>query len=267
VIGEIVGLQRAEFARAASLQGRILYVQIAIALVAIATVVRNDLVVYIAALATMTGGLVWARADYQYKESRAQAERARRATLLTDGLGGALSAAEVRDLKAHFSVTAEQGRLLEDASYYATHENPGPQRLAEMLEETAFWTFQLLRYSAKRFWLLFTAFLACGLLLLFGSIPFASTQQVLGGVRIACAMLVLLVSTDVLGRALAYSRASHTVDRICLRIKEIKPSGYPRCDLLMILCDYNSAVECAPMPAAGIYEKHRDQLNRLWNES
>jgi hypothetical protein len=237
------------------------------ALLAILTVISNDLLAYLTALATAIVALIWARTDYQYKESRAQAERARRATLLTDGLGGELSAVEVRDLKALFSATSKQGKRLEDMAYYATREESGPQRLAEMLEETAFWTCQLLRYSAKRFWFLFTAFLVCGILLLLGSIPFGSAQQVIGGVRIASAMLVLLVSTDILGRALAYSTASHTLDRIGLRIKEIRPSGYPRCDLLMILCDYNSAVESSPMPAARIYEKHREQLNRLWNES
>jgi hypothetical protein len=268
VIGEIVGLQRAEFDRAARLQKRILYFQVAITLLACTTVyVSNTVLAYTAALMAVAVALLWARTDYLWSESRAQAERARRATLLTDGLGWELSAAEVRDLRSQFSVKSNQGKLFEDPAYYAAKALPGPQRLVEMLEETGFWTRQLFRYSANRFWFLFALFLTFLFLLLLGSIPFVNKQELLGAVRVACAMLVLLVSTDLLGRALDYTRAFHTLDGICQRIKQIKSDRDISCDLLMILCDYNSAVESAPMPASGIYERHRDELNRMWKES
>jgi uncharacterized membrane protein len=258
-------LQRAEFVKAAALQSRILSVQIAIAVLAGATVyVASEVGAYISALATLVAGLVWAWFDRRYKDARSQAERARRATLIMDGLGPFLSPAELVSLEARFSATPQEGAKHEDPAYYAASAPPGPPRLAEMLEETAFWSCQLFRHSANRTWILFAVFTACLLLFLFASIPFVGMQQVLGGVRVACAMLMLLVSADVIGRASAYSKASHDLELIGLRLEKAKATGCKLSDILMILCDYNSAVESAPLFVRGVYEGHRNELNRLW---
>jgi hypothetical protein len=134
-------------------------VQIAIAILAAATVyITNDVGVYGSALATAIAALLWAWFDWHYKEARGQAERVRRATLIMDGLGTSLSPSELKELKARFTATPEEGEKLEDPAYYAATAPPGPARLAEMLDETAFWSCHLLRHSANRAWFFFSLF-------------------------------------------------------------------------------------------------------------
>jgi hypothetical protein len=264
----LVGLQRAQAGKAAKLQSWILFVQIALALLAAATVyIANDTGAYLAAVATFGLAAVWAFLGWRYRDGRGQSERARRATLLMNSLGAELAPSDRRDLEACFNVTAEQGRACEDPDYYAAGAIVGNERLAEMLEETAFWSSRLMRYSARQTWWLFAVFMLLFLVLLLSSLPFVGVQHLLGAVRVGCAMLVLLVSTDIIGAALSYTSAANVLDRMGPRLDRVRTAGFPLHDLLFILCDYNSAVEGAPMFGPGIYAKHKDELNRLWVES
>jgi hypothetical protein len=46
-------------------------------------------------------------------------------------------------------VSEEEAKAYEDPTYHASRSEVGDQRLAEMLEESAFWSAHLLRYSAS----------------------------------------------------------------------------------------------------------------------
>jgi hypothetical protein len=135
-----------------------------------------------------------------------------------------------------------------------------------MLGESAFYSSHFLRWSAQRAWFLFIGFLTVSLLLLFATLPFLHSQQWMGEVRVVCSLLVFYVSSDVLGAALSYSSAERVVCNICIRLQRAKAASYPTHDILLILGDYNSAVEGAPLMVPGIYESHRDELDRLWKE-
>lgn len=261
----LIGLRHAEAKKASRLQSRILQVQIALAALASATVyITNDVAAYVAAVATVSLAGLWAFFSWRYHDCRGQAERARRATVLMTGLGATLPKSDRMDLEAAFSVTADQGRECENPTYYAATAAVGPERLTEALEESVFWSARLMRYSARRTWWLFGGSFALSLLLLVSSLPVFGTQEVLGGVRVGCAMLVLLVSTDVIGAAFAYMTAATVLDHMGPRLDRIRAAGFPLNDLLFVLCDYNSAVEGAPMFVPGAYERNKDELNGLW---
>lgn len=264
---KLIGLQRAEFDKAARLQYRILHIQIAITVLACAAVyITDERAAYLTAIFTLALSAYWAWIAWQYRESRSLAERVRRATLIAEGLGVELSAAERRDILVRFSVKSDAGKEYEDPQYYAANAEPGHPRLAEMLEESAFWSSFLLQASARRTWAVFATFLAASLILLFSTLPFAGTQHWLSGVRVVCGMVVFLVSTDIFGAALAYSSSARAVENVVSRLQTAKASGYPKHDLFVIWGDYNSAVEGAPMFPKGVYARHSNELNRLWNE-
>lgn len=266
-ITQLVGLQRAEFAKAARLQHRILQIQCAIAaLAAISVFFEAPMVSYGVAVVALGFAGVWALIGWQYRASRGQAERARRATLLMQGLDETISDGELRKLKLDFTVTTDQGRVYEDANYYAAQAAPGSPRLVEMLEETCFWSCHLLKGSARRSWFAFIAFVAIGLLLFLISILVFDGDRVQSAARLFCVLLTFVVSTEVVGAALAYDGASQALSTILPRIEAVRASGNRTVDLLMILSDYNSAVEGAPMFWPGLYEKERDRLNQLWSE-
>lgn len=261
----LIGAQRSEFSKAAKLQSIILRAQIAIAgLAAVTVFATSDLATYAAALLTVVTALLWAWLSWRYREVRSLAERARRATLVTGGLGSPMSPDEYRDLMIRLSSSSRETSVLADAGYFAANSSQGYARLAEMLEESAFYSSHLLRWSSERTWKIFGAFVTVSLLLLFTALPFVGSQQWLGGVRVVCSMLILLISADVLGAALSYSSAAQTVLQVVLRLQRAKVASYPLHDILLILGDYNSAVEAAPMFTPGIFEAHQDELNKLW---
>ena len=95
-------------------------------------------------------------------------------------------------------------------------------------------------------------------------VPFLATQQWLELGRVVSSMLILLISADAFGTAHEYSISTRTVEQVVLRLQAIKAANYPLQDLLIVLGDYNSAVEAAPSISKSLYEKHRDKLNQLW---
>lgn len=262
---ELVGLQRAEFARAARLQHWTLRSQVGIALLAgVAVFISNPIGAYFAALVAVALAVLWAYLGWQYRRSRSQAERARRATLLMQALNESLSDGEIRNLCACFSVSTEEGRKLEDPEYYDAQSQAGFARLAEMLEETCFWSSHLMQASASRTWMNFAVYLLVGLLLFFLSVVVLEAEQLQNAARLFCVLLTFLVSAEMVGAALAYDASARALSNILPRLEAAAARGNREADLLMLLSDYNSAVEGAPMFVPGVYEKSRDRLNQLW---
>jgi hypothetical protein len=222
---ELVGLQRVAFARAARRQRTTLFLQVIIALVAGVTVyVPERYGAYPAALITMLLGIAYAMMSWFYKDARYLAERIRRITLLAGGLGSTVPTAERQDILARFSQKSlAEGTTLADPSYFTAHGPPSAQCLAEMLEESAFWTYHQLRLCAKISWITFGVFLFLFIFMLFSILPFITTESALSNVRVICAMLILLVSNDVFGNAQDYTTASVLFQILSFVCKETKP--------------------------------------------
>ena len=264
----LMGLGRAEANSASRLQTWIIRIQGALAVLAGATVyVTNDKLAYLGAILTLVLAALWAWVSLRFRARRGPSERARRATLLMTSLGTSLSAHDWRDLFGSFIASAEAGKALEDPNYYATAAGFGPQRLAEAIEESTFWSAHLLRKSANVTWFRFGLAFILALILLLGSLPFTPAENILGGVRVGCALLVLFVSTDVIGAAFSYSEAATLLDRLLTRITAVRAANFPLSDVLLILCDYNSTVEGAPMFVPGLYDKHKDSFQQLWDDT
>lgn len=262
---QLTGLQRAEFARAARWHRALLVCQAAVAgLAAVTVYLREGTATYIFAVITVMVAIAYTAVNWRYGTTRWNAERARRATLLAGGLGVQIPEAEFRDMMARFSATREQGRKLEDPNYYAAKGEPGPKRLSEMLEESAFWSADMFRISAGISWVALAVLLALLLAALFAALPFVPAQSWMTAVRVVCAMLVLLVSKDLLGSAQDYSKTAAALSPLIARIQANRAAGFPLDDLLFILTDYNSAVERAPMALPRIYAWRKDRLNELW---
>lgn len=266
-VQQVIGLQRAEFDKAQRLQSNVLLIQLVIAAFAGAGVfVTNHTIAYLAAVLAAVLTLVWAWVLILLRKSRSQAEHARRATLLLEGLGGTISPEELQDIAANFTVSREAGAKKEDANYFDSKKPSGDERLAEMLEENAFWTQHLMRGSAKQTWILFAVFLVFAFFLLFASLPFIGEERFQDAVRILCACLPFLLSWDVFGAAMKYDAAAHSVAGISRRIAAVRTAGFPRNDFLLLLGDYNSAIEEAPIVAPYVYERNKARLNQVWND-
>ena len=261
---QLLGLQRAEFQKAAGLQTWLGRIQVFIALGGVAGVfITQPIATYATAIVSLILAVVYAWISVSYRSSRSLAEQVRRATLLAGGLGIQISPAERRDILTRFSVNEDEGRRYEDPNYFASRADLGPRRLTEMLEESAFWSADLYRESAKRSWRWFIGFIVAAVCMLL-VLPLISGPGWIDGARVICVMLVLFVSNEALGTTLAYQDAAEATGDVVSRLQRVKADGYRQEDLLLILGDYNAAVEGAPMHPEGLYEERKGRLNELW---
>lgn len=261
----LIDSQRQEFNRAASLQGRILWVQITLAILGcVAVFLEEGELTYLVLVLTLIGSVVWAYLSWHYEEARFGAERTRRVTLLAGGLGVPIDPTDMLDLQGELPEGVPVCDTREEASYFHTTQEPGPRRLAEMLEESAFWTAFLMRKCANRAWYGFALFVCVFVLLLLSLLPFVAIRHSLELGRVVSSMLILLISADFFGAAHAYSHTARMMENVTMRLRTNKAAGYPLQDLLLVMGDYNSAVEAAPVISPKLYEAYQDKLNQLW---
>lgn len=262
---ELVGYQRAEFARASAFRTWLIVCQFAVAVPgALSVLVEDGATLYYLAGAGVILLLVWLLLDNQYREHRLAGERARRATLVMQGLGVRISPEEVFDLRNGLKVKTHSARDFEDAGYFATKAEAGTQRLAEMLEESAFWSETLQATSAAVMRSLFGGLLALGVLGIYVAVPFTDSSTMITGLRIFLAILVFGLSSDVLIATRAHAAAARTIGDIRKRLQTAASNGYREADVLYLMSEYNAAVEAAPVVVPLAYKLKRDELNERW---
>lgn len=263
-LGWLVGFQLAEFAK--SKRRRILVgaIQGLILLVAFASVFVEEkrAVFVIGGLALLLAvGLQFALR--QFRQSREIAERARRATLLMGGLGTPLPNAALRDLWMCRTTTDAQAIASKNPNYFDARVAPGRERLAQMLEESAFWTTTLQKKSAEVCWLIFTL----GLVAAFSSLlfaPYTTVDVITSGGRVIFTVLAFVVTQGLFDIASGHQSAASSVEKILDRLSACEARGNQEGELLQILGDYNSIVERAPLNFPWMYDIYKDQLNAQW---
>ncbi len=261
---KLLGLHRAAFQKCQAYQGRALLIQLGVTILAcIAILITDEAYLYGITLIAFVCTLGWNILLWQCRKRRAFAERSRRALLLIDGLGTAISRKEYTDLLCNLSLASAKEH--EDPNYFATTQARGYGRLASMLQESAFWTQHLLSECAKRFWIIFFISLVISIVLLLAAVPFLPNEGLSSFAKVVCVLLTLIISNDILGRALDYSDAAHAISDVDQRLEAYLKSNTDQNDLHFILGDYNSAVEAAPVVCGGVYEKNKGRLTELWN--
>lgn len=263
----LTGYQSAQFARAARLRIWLFLAQLAVAIpAAISVVVENGTSLYWLALA---GGLLatvyWALVVF-YGRFRDGAQAARRAGVLADGLGVRYSAAELRELRQRFVIDERAASACINPDYYASELPPGYGRLAELLEESAFYTAHLQAVSGLVMRVIVVVFLATFSIVAFVGLPYATTDALMVLIRVALAFLVFILSTDVFGAMIGHKHAANNAKDIYMRLSAARAAKFPHGDVLLGLSDYNAVVEAAPEVVPYIYNWRRADLDQRWRE-
>jgi len=264
-VNRLLTHQRAELGRAELIRGWSLALQFLLALLAAASVFSND-GGHLLALAGV-GVLVltvWLVCDAYYRRHRAAGDQARRLLLIVRGFEKEV--AELGVIQAGFTAPVAKLSAVPIEDYFATIAPAGPERVAEMIDESAFFTADLQRRSGEL--MLLIMFFA---LVLVGLTWFAFAPQLDGSVRVIAARVLLafgvfLLSSDVLGAAFAHIHAATSMETIRYRLSAARTRHYPLGDVLQAMADYNAAVEGAPLPLPGVYQRQQDELNPAWAE-
>jgi hypothetical protein len=166
--------------------------------------------------------LIWWVVDGHYTRVRNAAQAARRAAILLGGLDEPLSPAEVQALRERFTISVAEAHKCEMADYYATKLPPGPARLGEMLEESAFYSERLQRISANIMLVLLVIFAAIFVVIAFGVTPYVASDTAHTIVRIFLAMLVFAMSSDVVGAVLGAPCSGAGTDEAAAQANELR---------------------------------------------
>jgi len=261
----LIGIQRAAFDRAERLQRRVSLLQWALAIDAIAAALqRTAIVVYVLAVIALALTTAIIVLEQRVARTRSLGERVRRMTLIAEGLGEKPTSDELLDVGLAAGDMEQEARDRDDPNYFATKTGFGMPRLGEMLEESAFWTCHLLRGSEMRAWWRTLILTVIAVAVVLTALPLVQAEQNLMLGRLICAITLFIISKDVLGAALAYGRAARSVREVMLRLQHCGAQSWPQDRLMRIVGDYNAAVESAPLPRPGLYQRDKDRINRLW---
>jgi hypothetical protein len=264
----LVGYMQAEFNKAARLRVWLFSLQLIAAIPPAVSVLIPDydkLALYILAIVATALLSGWWVLNSFYARFRSAAHAARRAALLLGGMNAPLSATAIQSLRERFTVTDEQASLHESPTYYATTLPPGPARLAEMLEESAFYSENLQKVSKCVMLGVLLLFVIAFVVVALAITPFAKNDTIYLVIRVFMAFLVFAMSADVFGAYAAHKRATDEIKEVRHRLSNADKAGYPQADVLLAFADYNTAVEEAPESVPYAYKWRRQELERRWN--
>lgn len=263
----LTAYQSAQFGRASRLRVWLFVAQLLVAVpAAISVVVENGTILYWLALAGALIAILYWALQASYRRFREGAQAARRAGLIANGLAISFSAAENRDLRQKFAVTEGAASACIDPDYYASELRPGYGRLAELLEESAFYTAHLQSKSAMVMRAIVVLVLAIFAVIAFVGLPYAASDTMMVVVRIALAFLVFILSTDVFGAMVAHKHAATESRDVYMSLSRARAAGFPHADVLLALSDYNAVIEAAPEVVPYIYQFCRNDLDQRWRE-
>lgn len=266
-LDQLVALQRITFGDAARLQQWIYRTNVTVAIIAIGTIfVTNTVVIVLSTIIAFLLVVLSAYFRWALSGHRRFAEKVRKATLLSKGLGCELSSTDRRSIRASFKGDDSEVETFLDPDYYASTAPTGTQRLAEMLEESAFHSEYIARKCANKSWVWFGAFLIAAIVIFVAIVAIFTKPAAPLAAQVFLMTLTLSISKDFLGAAINYTNAAMSLQSILERLKVLKKGGDDLKELLFIFSDYNSTVEEMPLFIPGIHEKEKQKLNDLWQK-
>jgi GrpB-like predicted nucleotidyltransferase (UPF0157 family) len=264
-VDQLLTHQRNELDIAQTLQMKMIAAQFAIALVAAISVyvAENRYLLYAAGVGLLLM-LFWVHFNQGQQRHRTAGDQARRAILLISGLNKVPPAGQKLRIKDGFEVPAAGLTTTREEEHFTSRESHGYKRLSEMIEESAYWTRDLQRFSAKIMEFIFLALILCMITACGVAVTLTPSETMINLSRALVAILVFLISSDTLGLLFSYKNSAGTIDEIFKRVESVTARGYEEADTLLLMVDYNAAIEKAPPALPGVYGIRRVSLSQRW---
>ena len=101
-------------------------------------------------------------------------------------------------------------------------------------------------------------------LVLWLGVPLLPSNVTISIARVLIAILVFMLTSDVIGAIVKHGEAANAIGEILQRIETAAARGYPAADILLIMSDYNATVESAPLALPGVYKLRYPSLTMRW---
>lgn len=264
-VNSLLTHQRAESNKAEHLQMWMMFAQFSIAMTAAISVYSNDnKYLFVAAIVGFVFMLLWLFFSQGQQQHRSAGDQARRAVLLISGLGVEPSAGQKLRINDGFNVPIFSKILRREEDHFASREVPGYKRLSEMIEESSYWIRDLQRTSAKVMTTILLILAAVVFIAGGAAITSFESDNLISISRAMIAIMVFVVSSDSLGLLLAYRSSAVSIDEIFKRVESAAARGYLKSDILLLMSDYNAAIERAPTALPWVYKFRQRGLGLRW---
>lgn len=264
-VSRLLAHQKAESDRARRLQIKAFICQAAVALIAALSVFISDhRALYGAALVGALVTIVWALTSRKQKRHRSISDQARRAVLLMGGLGIDLSPSYKIIMADQFTASVPESVGCLEGEQFSSRTSPGCKRVCEMIEESSYWMRDLQRSSAKATGILLALLVGGSAALCLTVVAASDAESTLLAARSMIAVMIFSLSSDVLGQFLAHRAAAVQIDEIFKRVALTSRHGHSEPDTLLLMSDYNVAIDSAPLSPPWTFGRRHKELSRLW---
>jgi GrpB-like predicted nucleotidyltransferase (UPF0157 family) len=264
-INKLLTHQRAESNKAERLQVRMIATQFATAIIAAVSVYsNNNKYLFAAAILVFIFMLLWLVLSQGQQRHRSAGDQARRAVLLISGLDLEPSAGQKLRISDGFNVPIFKIALRREEDHFAPRETPGYKRLSEMIEESSYWTRDLQQASARAMTVIL---LILGVIVIItggAAVASLNSDSLISLSRAMIAIMVFVISSDFIGLLLSYRGSAVAIDEIFKRVETADARDYLEADILLLMSDYNAAIERSPAPLPWIYKLRQKRLGQRW---
>lgn len=206
------------------------------------------------------------RFDIQYDA----AETMRRQSLLTEALGWSIGRVQMSEwrLQAGKQIRNQAKITPRDHDYYSSEKDLGPQRLAEMTIESAFYTRHLYSKLNHWIWICFISSLA----MLAITIIVAMTKAIPDSADFLIAKIVfsivpLILAIDLLGWGLRLVRLQSTIKNIEVGLERISGTDdLSTSEVLRLVSEYNCQVITGIPIHNWLFSLWCEEIRELWDQ-
>jgi hypothetical protein len=260
---DLLALARAEQEHAKAALRRRLYAHALTLAVTIAALFVDEPGTYVlATIAVVSEAVAWTL-RWRGIEGNDLAERARRRAMIAAALGTDPDPTGTAALRTDFSRWAiahvDDWR---DPDYWSSDLPPGPARLRDTMQESAFWSCRLYKAAAGRTLvrLIVVAGGAAFIVLIFIVAKTGSVAET--SARVLTVMLAVLIATDELGVWLSYRSARAAAERTVGLLDHVDMGDLGTA--AVVVADYATATAgAAPIPTT-VYGREHDKIAQAW---
>ncbi|HEY3054104.1 MAG TPA: hypothetical protein VGK04_12025 [Thermoanaerobaculia bacterium] len=203
---------------------------------------------------------------WQSEKRKKLAERALRLVEAKEGLGISVSSREIADIGAESPARVrEAARAGAENAYYASDHTPGPRRVLQNLQESAWWTKHLSgTMLAICVWFI-AIVTTLSIAFLVTSINLAlSAPNITVVARLVTAVLMVLFSLGVIRMAVGYANLRDRAQSTEVRAAREEATASDSIAALRILHEYQVARAGAPLIPDWVYRMRKKTLDALW---
>lgn len=250
--------------------GQVIDAVVGISAAVLSYVTLEGAVKYLLAVAAIVLALVAYFLKLRFASQYDMAETMRRQSVLTEGLGYPIGSTQFDVWKVRSGKRIEKRFRLEprDPSYYTTKEAPGPKRLAEMLEESAFYTRNLyMRLRGLLLSVLVPLILTLAVVLFVVPALGSASPFTLGLANAVLLVVPIAVAADLVGAVLKLTRLINGIVNVEADVERLKKSKQvTETEALRLVFEYNSLTAAGYPIHNYLFQRWHADIEKAWRE-